>query len=441
MAKDISVLEQQILIAAVGNGIIDMDDVRLKIDMKERTEILQQHKYAITEGKDGNWRTYVTDSSKKYNRRLIKKCSQKKLEDFLVDWYRKRENFEELTLELLYPEWLQYYSLHTKASGTVKRITNDWKRYYQKDTLIKQPLTSLSKLQLDKWVHGMIKKHGMTKTNYYNMSIIIRQMMLYAKESKYVTHNPFEEVKVNSKMFCKCKKKDSTTQVYTLEEEVAIVEKAWEDYQKKPEVTTPLAVILMFYFGVRIGEIVAFKDIDIEGNYIEVNRMERRVFETVDGVEYKQKGRAVVEHAKTSAGNRKIYLVKDAKKILNIIIETNESNKIAHDCYLFINDGIRIYDSAVRWRVEKYCAQAGIQYKSPHKIRKTYISKLIDDDVNINTIRELVGHEDERTTYKNYCFSRKTKNQTQTQLEKTLVIDKKYNFSDKVVKGSQNYVG
>lgn len=433
MADNISILERQTLLAAVDDGIIDMNDVRRKLDMKERTKILEQHKYAITQGKDGNWRTYLPDPTKRNNRRLIKKATKNKLEDCVIDWYKKQDKKEILTLEALYPEWLQYYSLHTKADGTVKRVTSDWKRYYINDPIIKQSLSDFSKLQLDKWVHGMIKRHSMTKTNYYNMSLIIRQMMLYAKESKYISYNPFEEVKVNSKMFHKSKKKDSETQVYTLEEEIAIIEKAWEDFQKKPEVTTPLAVILMFYFGVRIGEIVALKDVDIEQDHIEINRMERREFKTLNGVEYEQKGRVVVEHTKTSAGNRKLYVVKDAKAILDKIIEVNKKRGAVHDYYLFMNHGARIFDSAVRWRVEKYCRQAGIPYKSPHKIRKTYISKLIDDDVNINTIRELVGHVDERTTYKSYCYSRKTKDQTQNQLEEVLAIQKKYDFTEKVI--------
>ena len=98
-----------------------------------------------------------------------------------------------------------------------------------------------------------------------------------------------------------------------------------------------------------------------------------------------------------------------------------------------MKQGKRIYDTAIRWRVEKYCNHIGIPYRSPHKIRKTYISKLIDDGVNINTIREMVGHEDERTTYKCYCYDRKTKNQTYEQLEHALEIDVPCGLMDNVV--------
>ena len=50
----------------------------------------------------------------------------------------------------------------------------------------------------------------------------------------------------------------------------------------------------------------------------------------------------------------------------------------------------------------------GIIQKSSHKARKTYISCLIDGRVNINTVREMVGHADEKTTLRNYVFDRST---------------------------------
>ncbi len=55
-----------------------------------------------------------------------------------------------------------------------------------------------------------------------------------------------------------------------------------------------------------------------------------------------------------------------------------------------------------------------------HKIRKTYISALIDSGSNINEIRKLAGHKDERTTYNNYCYNQINNTQTENLLEKTL---------------------
>lgn len=412
----------ELLRQAVGNDIIDLNDVQAKLEMKKKSEILEKHPYAISQGRDGKWRTYLVDYTKKNNRRQIKKSTREKIEEAIINEYKQKEKKKELTLEKLYPEWLKYYRLHTNSDGTVKRITSDWNKFYLKDVIIKKPIKKLTKVELDEWVHEKIKTYHMTKTCYYNMSLIIRKMMAYARECEYIEKNVFAEVKVNSKMFVKKQKNNNEEQVYTLEEEMKLVEEAWKDYSNNPEITTPLAVVLIFYLGLRVGEVVALKESDIKGDKIVISRMESRLFKTGNGTDFVQTGREVVEHTKSSAGNREIYLVPEAREVLRVVLEQNRMNKNQNNEYLFVVDGKRIYDTAVRWRVEKYCKKTGIPYRSPHKIRKTWISKLIDEGLNINTIRELSGHEDERTTYKNYCYDRKTEKQRQEQLEKALIL-------------------
>ena len=54
----------------------------------------------------------------------------------------------------------------------------------------------------------------------------------------------------------------------------------------------------------------------------------------------------------------------------------------------------------------KYCIAIGTPQKSTHCARKTYVSALIDAGININTVKNIVGHEDARTTLGNYTFDR-----------------------------------
>ncbi len=68
------------------------------------------------------------------------------------------------------------------------------------------------------------------------------------------------------------------------------------------------------------------------------------------------------------------------------------------------------------------CEKVGIPARGMHALRRVYISTLIDAGFNINTIRAQVGHADERTTYKSYCYDRKPKEIKQEEFEKTLKI-------------------
>lgn len=145
----------------------------------------------------------------------------------------------------------------------------------------------------------------------------------------------------------------------------------------------------------------------------------RKVEQLVDGTWSKQTF-AVVDYTKSEAGDREVYLSKTARKIIADVIASNREHSYSDNGYLFLNERGRIRSKNVDYRIRKYCRHIGISEKALHKIRKTYISTLIDSGLNINEIRKLAGHEDERTTYNNYCFNRMTDTQTENLLEMAL---------------------
>ncbi len=408
------------------NNIIDLSYVQEKIEMTKRKELLEKHPHKIWMGKDGYWHSYLYDETKVKNRRPIKKKRLEDLEDVIIDHYnrKQKENHKDnidVTLKDIYPEWLKYKGLHTKASSYIKRLTTDWKKYYVGTSIVDIPISSFTKSSLDIWAHSMVKNLDLTKKQYMNMSHIIRDSLNYAESVGYIEENLFLKVHINPKLFRKMKKKDPRTQVYTEEEQKLILEQAWLDFQNNLDDTTPLAVMLAFFIGTRPGETVAIKERDVFDNYLDIHRMESGVFETKDGVEYRRIGVEVVEYTKSEAGERRIIIPTYGIRLIEIIKEVNRCNNTSGG-YLFNKEGKPIKETAVSWRLEKYCKHLGILHKSPHKIRKTYISTLIDDGVNIDTIRRLAGHEDERTTYGSYCYDRHSSKQIEAQLENALCM-------------------
>ena len=110
------------------------------------------------------------------------------------------------------------------------------------------------------------------------------------------------------------------------------------------------------------------------------------------------------------------------------VIEINCKYGLKDDDFLFIHNksGKRMLSYSAARRIRKYCDKINIPQKSMHKIRKTYISTLIDSGLNINEIRKLAGHSDEKTTYKNYCFNRFSDKQTEDKIEEALNGIKKH---------------
>ena len=408
---------------AISSGIINLSDVQQKVDMTKKQRALQKHKYNIWEGKTGYWYTYLPCDNNPTKRRQIKRKSKLKLEEAIISTYiedDKQDQMKKVSLKSIYHEWLNYKSLHTNASSSIRRIDCDWTKYYLNDPIIDIPLVQMDRLMLDKWAHKKIKDYQMTRTEYYNMSIILRQSLIYAVDKKILVESPFTDVKINTKLLRKVRKKDDHTQVYLNNEQKLIEQEAWKDFYSDTSCTTPLAVILDFQIGLRIGELVALKWSDIKGNYMQVGRMEVRQEEQKDDSTWNKAELVLVDHVKTDAGYRKVYLTKTAKNILKEIKKSYMKNGLNSEFIFIDKHGQRIHKYAIDKRIRKYCKYIGISPKSMHKARKTYISTLIDAGVNINTIRSLAGHENEETTYKNYCFDRMVDNEKEDLLERAL---------------------
>lgn len=421
---------------ALNNGIINLDDVREKMRKAERQRLLNKHKYKVFQDKDGRWKTTLPDESKSSGRRLIARTSQSKLEEDIISYYKQQEeneikansrfnhkNKEEVTLRDIFPQWLEYKNAHTSAPSYTKRIYTDWKTFYVNDAIVDIPIVDLTYLYVDRWVHDMIRKHGMTKTKYYNMSVILRQCLDYCCEEEIgiINANPMERVKIKGKLFVKKQKPSRETQVFQEDEQELICKELYSRYQKRTDCTTPLAILLNFQLGLRIGELVALKWSDIDGNYLHVQRMESGDYE-VDAKKdkaVKNKGYKVVDYTKTYAGDRRVYLNNEAKKIIKEIRKSSFKHGHYDDDFIFLTSdkGKRSNSRTITRYLEKICDSIGIINKSNHKIRKTYISSLFDKGINIDTIRRQAGHEDERTSLKNYCFDQHTSKEIENQLE------------------------
>ena len=419
---------------ALENGIIDMSSIQVQIEKMKNEKYLKMHNGKIWQSDaDMLWRTYLPDEVK--GRKLVKRKTEEDLKNTIIAFYKaleKKTKEKEITLCDLFPEWLEFKSMHTDATSYIKRITADWSRYYMLEPeLINKPIKEFSKVYLDQWAHGMIKKYDMTKKAYYNMSLILRQCLTYAVEKGCIETNEFEKVDINTKLFRRTKKKPSDTQVYNNEEEEKLIQDMMRRFKNNPSNTAPLMVLLAFETGVRIGELCALKFEDIDGRYINIQRQEVRDFEKVDETHMRFKCFRIVEYTKSDDGFRQIYLTETARRIIEIAKTMNEVNNEKNpDGFIFVKDGKNIGHYSVQAMIKRGCEHINIEVKTSHKIRKTFISTLIDSGLNIDEVRRVAGHSDERTTYGNYCFNRLTESQTENAYEKAL-------NRQKVIKGNQ----
>lgn len=318
----------------------------------------------------------------------------------------------------------KYKASQTNATSYARRILVDWDKYYKNTSITQIALVDLTYLTLNEWAHNLIKKYSLTKKQYYNMSIIMRQCLDYACEPELnlLKDNPFRRVRIKSNLFTRKEKPKSNTQVFIVNEQQKICETAKKKIAEHPWCTTPLMILLNFQLGLRISEICAIKWSDIEDNYIHIQRMEVEDYtiKEIDGeLKSISNGYTIVPYTKSVAGDRKVYLNDSAKKILRQIKKTNMEYGYYDQDFIFIKSQgcVRGTTSAFSQYLTDLCVEAGVMKKSSHKIRKTYISSLFDQKININTIREQAGHEDEQTSLNNYCFDQNTDRVIEDKLE------------------------
>lgn len=390
-------------------GIMDEQVAETTLNAMKQKELLAKkhyieevhpHKITPPHGKEKRWKTYLDTSN---GRKLLAKTSEDEFFDYLYKLYNgeakeKRVNPHYVTVEKLYPEWLKYKSLHTKSQSYIERINNTWKSFYKDKEISKTPLPDLDKLALDEWVHTLIKEHNLTRKQFYNITVIMRQVLNYACDKELIQSNPMDRVKVDSRrMFRREEKKDDETQVFTDAEINQLTVLAYTDYKTKTQkvhVLAPLAVLFQFQTGLRIGELCALRYEDVKGNYLHVCRM------ASVGSKY------VMDYLKGNAEARDVFLTDMAQNIIKEAFDYQTANGLPNDGYIFsVNDKPVLYSSVTKLYT-KYCEKIGTPHKSSHKARKTYISSLIDAGVNINTVRKMVGHSDEKTTLHNYVFDR-----------------------------------
>ena len=402
---------KDILRFLVDNDNLDLDGVVSDYMKLRKERILANHPYSIFLSNDGRYRTYVKDSSKSNGRRMIVKSSLNMLEDTIVEYYLSASNEAlavNVSLATLYPEWIRYKALHVEET-TIDRVKKDWKRYYEKSAIVHKPICDITKLDLDEWVHAMIKTYNMDKHQYGNFSLILRQELDYAVDRGLINGNPFLSVTVDKKrVLRKEHKKSDESQVFTSYELESIYECARKDFirnHRPKHKLVPLAVQFLFQTGLRLGEVAALKYEDIDCNEMIVRRM----------VRYPRGD--ILDSTKGTYGDRTVPLTPKAQAMIKIARKKQEEYGLNDMEYIFVMNGAPIYTYlAIQKAFTTYCRELKILKRGPHKARKTYISELLDYGVNINTVRAIAGHKDEHTTFNNYCFDRKTKSERDAQV-------------------------
>ncbi len=391
------------------NDIISMDEVLSRLMIKKRLETARKlHPRRINHSDKSGYYTYVDDATKSSGLRLIRKSTEEALLEELAKLYIDNLANDKLTLGDIYHEWISWKTTPLNQDN-IQRIEAEWRAYYLNEPLsediINMPFVKITTLDLRTWAESIMKKHLPDKKKYYRMFGIINGCYEYASDEDrgIVPTNLWEKAKkkLNNSLMSKTKVPDDETQVFSSEEVQIITDLVYEDLKryKKQSSSAGLQILFLLQTGLRIGECCALRWSDIIDNRLYISKQANN--------------ERVKDFPKTNQSNRDITLTDEAIRILEDVKAFNEEHGYNAEWIFQSNNpkyDYRLSYNAADRKLRKLCARLNSIRKSPHKLRKTVISTLVDDpNVNNRTAQRFAGHNKLSTTMDSYCFDRSSK--------------------------------
>lgn len=385
----------------IDNDKINLIEIKQEIELKENKRFLEKHEYEIWQGKNGKWYTYLPDAEKSRVQR--QRNSRKEIEALIISYYKKQE--ENPTIGELFHEWLQRKIDNTEIEeSTYTRYKVDFERCFAEFRKLK--IKSVTEIDIEDFLKKCVHEKSMSRKAYSNLRTLMYGIFKYAKKKKFIDYDiksVIDDIDFSKKEFAKNVKED-IEQVFFEQEEIDITSYICDN----PDIIN-LGIMLMFKTGLRVGELCTLKQSDINGNIISIRRTETMFKDRITGkIHYDVK-----EHPKTDAGIRNVIVKNDSLWILKKIRQLNPFGE-----FLFMRNGKRINSYVFRNRLYTDCRKTNAVVKSPHKVRKTYGTKLYNSNIPESLICEQMGHTDISCLKKYYYFNRNTEEENKNEINK-----------------------
>ncbi|MGF7017973.1 integrase [Lachnospiraceae bacterium PF1-21] len=368
-----------------------VDEARIcEIYMRmQNQKYLDCHNHNIWQGKNGVWYTYLDDENSKRGYVLKTRTSQTGIEDLVIDFYKKKE--EDPTLEEMFEIWINRKKENKEVKPqTVNKYRSNYKRFFDGTVINKMRVRKITEDDLDSFIRRAICEGELTNKAYSSMRILIRGIFKMAKLKKFTQISIstfFNDIDLPSSIFKRTVRNNKKEVFWT--HEIPLI----KEYLDKSENVFDWGVALTFETGMRVGETSALKNSDFSPKYVHVQRTEVHYYDEDLG----KSVREVQEMAKTDAGNRHIILTDKARELYERVRGENPNGE-----FLFEFNGRRLSYNRFNKRLKKACDNLGFTSRTMHKIRKTYGTTLLNNNVPESLVAEMIGHADISTTKKFY---------------------------------------
>lgn len=314
------------------------------------------------------------------------------------DMIRFLEEDDSFTLQDVFEDFITYsQDVLDLKPGTIKSYRDAWK-YISIHRLSEMPVKAIKTSDINEFFIFVKSSHNGIKRRYWDnikgtlsscvdYCILVKDLSAVNLFKHYVPKgkNPFEITE----------KRDSSTRWFSDPEEREQLIRELNRRARDLQDPRYLGIALLFYTGMRIGELTALKWTDIQDDFISIHRQAIK-----SGSE-----EIVVDHCKTSSSVRRIRLNRDAIDLLKTVKKMYMIKGLSSE-YIFLDlIGKRCQRHQLDKKLRKVQKALGFtEIRSCHDIRRTYINVLFYSGVNVKKIQSLVGHSTLKQTQDYICI-------------------------------------
>ena len=289
-------------------------------------------------------------------------------------------------------EFINYW-LHDIAVYRVKPSTFSNYVHYSNKWIIPllgdEKLSKLTKEKTQQFINHLIKQDlspGSVKSIYRTLC----SMMKVAKNFSYIHSNPCEIVILPEQS-----KREITLLSLTEQRKLEMAANACQE-------PIGLIVLMALYTGLRIGELCAlnWSDVDFTQKKLFVSRTRQRI-QCPCATTKHSKTRIITGIAKSDSSVRIIPLPLFLLKLL-------KNHQLQHSAseYLLTRNAKPLEPRIVQYQFKRLLEKAQITPINFHTLRHIFATRLLEENVDIKTISELLGHSSAKTTLDLYSHSR-----------------------------------
>ena len=279
---------------------------------------------------------------------------------FLIQFYSKNKLMQQLLDE--YIEYLKYekrYSNHTTVAylKDLQQFIVYYKSYAEEESWF-----AVNNKDIRSWIAGIIEEGNTPKTANRKLSCL-KSFYQYLNKKGLFNSNP-------AKLIVSPKSKKSIPQFIEEKQINFLIDKV--DFGEGFDgVRNHLIISLFYYTGIRLSELINLKIVDVDLDQTKIKVLGKRNKERIIPL-----NKEVIYSIKQYLKERLIQLNGDDCEFL--FITTKNKKLYPKLVYNIVNQAIGLVST--------------INQKSPHVLRHTFATHMLNNGADLNAIKELLGH-------------------------------------------------